>query len=93
MSLSSTQCRAARAVLRWSQLDLEAASRVAKKTIADFETDARQPYERTLDALRAALEKAGVEIIEDGESSEGGGQGARLKKPARKPRAKAKQDA
>lgn len=62
--------------MNWSQGQLEAAAKVAKKTIADFEREARQPYPRTLDALREALEAAGVEFI----AENGGGPGVRLKK-------------
>lgn len=63
-------------MLTWSQDQLEAAAKVAKKTIADFEREARQPYPRTLEALRAALEAAGVEFI----AENGGGPGVRLAK-------------
>jgi transcriptional regulator with XRE-family HTH domain len=92
LSLSPAECRAARALLKWSQRDLEAAAKVAQKTITDFELENRTPYERTLDALRAALEKAGVELIPEGGTSHAGGPGARLKRrPARKPKAKPEQ--
>jgi len=63
-------------MLNWSQGELEAASKVAKKTIADFEREARTPYDRTLAAIRAALEAAGVEFIPADEK----GPGVRLKK-------------
>lgn len=76
MELDPAQCRAARALLNWSQSDLEVAAKVAKKTIADFEREARQPYARTLEALRVALEAAGVEFIPEN----GGGAGVRLRK-------------
>ncbi|MDI3307687.1 MAG: helix-turn-helix transcriptional regulator [Acetobacteraceae bacterium] len=75
--MTPAQCRAARALLNWSQDQLEAAAKVARKTIADFEREARQPYDRTLAAIRAALEAAGVEFIEEN----GGGPGVRLRKP------------
>lgn len=52
------------------------AAKVAKKTIADFEREVRRPYARTLEALRAALEAAGVEFIPEN----GGGAGVRLRK-------------
>ena len=76
MRLEPTQCRAARALLNWSQDQLEAAASVAKKTIADFERGSRQPYPRTVQAIRTALEAAGVEFIEEN----GGGPGVRLRK-------------
>lgn len=76
MSVLPAQIRAGRALVNWSQNDLVAASKVAKKTIADFEREARQPYARTLAAIRTALETAGVEFIEEN----GGGPGVRLVK-------------
>jgi len=76
VELSPAQCRAARALINWSQAQLEAASQVAKKTIADFEREARAPYPRTIEAIRAALEAAGVEFV----AENGGGAGVRLKR-------------
>jgi transcriptional regulator with XRE-family HTH domain len=72
------QCRAARALLGWSQGDLEAASRVGKATIANFERGASTPFDRTLADLRRALEAAGVIFLD----SNGGGPGVRLRTPS-----------
>ncbi|ARQ08623.1 helix-turn-helix domain-containing protein [Rhizobium etli] len=77
MCLSSAQCRAARALLGWSQDQLAAASKVAKATIANFEAGKRAPYERTLQDIRESLESAGVQFIPEN----GGGVGVRLAKP------------
>jgi transcriptional regulator with XRE-family HTH domain len=66
MSFSAAQCRAARALLSWSQGELATASKVATKTIADFERGARAPYERTLADMQRALESAGIEFINGG---------------------------
>jgi transcriptional regulator with XRE-family HTH domain len=60
--LTPPQCRAARALLGWSQDDLATASKVAKATIANFELGKSAPYKRTLEDLRRALEAAGVEF-------------------------------
>ena len=76
MEITPAQCRAARALLNWSQDQLETAAKVARKTIADFEREVRRTYARTLEALRAALEAAGVEFIPEN----GGGAGVRLRK-------------
>ena len=73
MPIVPEQCRAARALLNWSQDELEAASKVAKKTIADFERGASVPYERTLRDLQDALEAGGVDFIPEN----GGGAGVR----------------
>lgn len=75
MSLKPSQCRAARALLGWSQDDLEAKSGVSKKTIADFEREAQIPYDRTLRELELAVEAAGAQLIPEN----GGGAGVRLK--------------
>jgi hypothetical protein len=51
---------------------------VAKATIANFEAGKREPYPRTLDDLRAALESAGVIFV----AENGEGPGVRLRKGA-----------
>ena len=79
MSINPAQCRAARSLLGWSQLDLSKASKTATKTIADFERGAREPYPRTLEDVRGAIERAGVEFIDEN----GGGPGVRLRKPVK----------
>jgi transcriptional regulator with XRE-family HTH domain len=63
MPLSPAQCRAARAFLNWSQEDLVRASRITKKTIADFERGATNPRPNTLAQIAAALEAAGIEFL------------------------------
>ena len=52
--MTPDQCRAARAIVAISQDDLAAQSGVAKATIAAFELGQRQPYPRTIAAIRAA---------------------------------------
>src|SRR4249920_1631504 len=79
--ISSAQLRAARALLRWSALDLATASKVGVATIrraevVDGEVPVTLPNEA---ALRRALEAAGVAFIEDN----GGGEGVRFRKPQR----------
>ena len=75
MSISGSQCRAARALLAWTQDELSSRSAVAKKTIADFETGKRKPYDRTLVDIRAALEAGGVAFVDPN----GMGPGVRLR--------------
>lgn len=77
--ITAAQCRAARALLGWSQDQLSEVSKVAKATIATFETGKRAPYERTLVDLRSALESAGVSLMSDGEAVDGG-EGVRFRK-------------
>src|SRR5688572_13685938 len=77
VSISPTQCRSARAILSWSQEELEARSGVKKKTIADFEREARVPHPRNMAAIKRALEKGGVVFI----PQNGGGEGVRVEVP------------
>ncbi len=60
--ITAAQCRAARALLRWSQPQLAAKARVGIVTIQDFESEKRAPRTGTLLALRVALEAAGVKF-------------------------------
>ncbi len=78
MTISSEQIRAARALLRWEQKDLAAASKVSLPSVKRLESQpgqlAAQP--RTVDALVAALEAGGVVFV----AENGEGPGVRLRK-------------
>lgn len=74
-ALTSSQCRAGRALVEWSQQQLSQAAAIDLQTIADFEKRFRSADETTRRRLRAALEAAGVVFI----AENGGGAGARLK--------------
>lgn len=75
--ISPAQCRAGRALVRMNQQQLAKAAEVSTKTVADFEREIeRQLNVRTLRAIRAALEAAGVELIPEN----GGGEGVRFRK-------------
>jgi transcriptional regulator with XRE-family HTH domain len=63
MTFTPAQCRAARALLNWSQQDLVAHSKITKKTIADFERGATHPRAQTLAQIAAAFEAAGIEFL------------------------------
>lgn len=76
MLISPAQCRGARAMLEWSQTALADAAQVSRATVVDFERSARVPHPNNLAAIRAALEAAGVEFIDEN----GGGHGVRLQK-------------
>ena len=58
MTLSPAQCRAARALLNWTQEDLVEHCKITEKTIADFERGATQPRAQTLAQITAAFEAA-----------------------------------
>lgn len=76
MLCSSLQSRAGRALLNWSQDDLATHARLAKRTIANFEGDARMAHPETAAAIAAALQDAGVILIPEGDE----GVGVRIKK-------------
>ena len=69
------QSKMARAALGWGVRDLAAAAKVSPDTIARLERG-ETLYPRTVEAIRAALETAGVEFIPEN----GGGAGVRLRK-------------
>jgi transcriptional regulator with XRE-family HTH domain len=69
--MTPSQCRAARALLNWSQDDLEIAARVSKKTIADFERDQRSQQSRTIEAIEVALTAHGIIFIPQNGEGEG----------------------
>ncbi|HET9861897.1 MAG TPA: hypothetical protein VFP37_00525 [Steroidobacteraceae bacterium] len=74
-ALTAAQCRAARALIEWTQAQLSQSASIDIQTIADFERRVRKADETTRRRLRAALEAAGVVFI----SEDGGGAGARLR--------------
>lgn len=76
VTINALQCRMARAALLLGVRELAALAKVSPSTIARFETG-ELLKERTVDAIRAALETAGVEFI----PQNGGGPGVRLKNP------------
>jgi transcriptional regulator with XRE-family HTH domain len=76
--MTPAQCRAARALLDWSQDDLAQAAEVGVVTLRQFERGATEPRRAILAALRRALEEAGVRFID-----RGGGPGVRLREPGR----------
>jgi transcriptional regulator with XRE-family HTH domain len=76
------QIKAARALLGWSQGDLAQHSSISEPTIARLESVdgpvAGRP--KTADKIRGALEKAGIQFIDEN----GGGPGVRLRRRQRK---------
>ncbi|HXN69129.1 MAG TPA: helix-turn-helix transcriptional regulator, partial [Bradyrhizobium sp.] len=55
-------CRAARALLDWTQQDIANLARVSVVTIRNFENEKSTPQRATLDVIQRALEAAGVEF-------------------------------
>jgi hypothetical protein len=61
--MTPTQCRAARGLIGMSQAGLAAAAALPLTTIVDYETSLSFAGEEAdLDAIRDALEKAGIEF-------------------------------
>ena len=80
---SPAQCRAARALLNWTQAVLAERAGVARKTIADFELATRTLHIRTRRDITATLEAAGIEFtfVENG-NGHTGGEGVRFARKA-----------
>lgn len=74
--ITPAQCRAARALIDWSQQQLADAAKVGVVTIRQFEGGASAPRNATLTVIRAALEAAGVIFV----AENGEGPGVRLRK-------------
>jgi predicted transcriptional regulator len=75
MILRPVQCRMARAALGMGVRELAASAKVSTDTVARLERG-EELKERTVEAIRRALEEAGVEFIDEN----GGGPGVRLRK-------------
>lgn len=62
--MSPEQCRAARGWLGWSQQELADRAKVGLSTLRDFEGRRRKPIANNLEAIRRALEVAGIEFTD-----------------------------
>jgi transcriptional regulator with XRE-family HTH domain len=63
IDLTPRHVRAARALLAWSQQDLAKNAGVATSTVADFERGQRTPVANNAQAIRDALETAGIRFL------------------------------
>lgn len=75
--IAAAQSRAGRGLLAWSQQELAGAAGVGLSTVRDLETDRRAVSAEKQRMIRRALERAGVEMIENGT-----GPGVRLRRTA-----------
>jgi transcriptional regulator with XRE-family HTH domain len=78
--ITAEQCRAARALLGWSQQQLANISEIGVVTVHQLEAGTSEPRRATLQAIKRAFETAGVEFIEEN----GGGLGVRFRKPRKR---------
>jgi transcriptional regulator with XRE-family HTH domain len=74
---TATQCRMARAALRWDILELAAKAGVGRATVSRFEAEQLTPRPATVAVIQRAFEEAGVTFRGEGcvcapaESAEG----------------------
>ena len=73
------QIRAARSLLGWKQTDLAVAAGVSEISVKNIERGATDARGSTLAKIQAAFEAAGLEIIQAGSPSLGGGPGVRFR--------------
>jgi transcriptional regulator with XRE-family HTH domain len=84
--LRPEQCRAARALLGWTQAQLAERTGLARKTIADFECNLRSFHFRTLRDITSAFQDAGIEFTWEDDPNEGEALGIRMvKRPVSSP--------
>lgn len=76
MTILPQQVRAARGLIDWSQAALADKAGVSLSTVKDFEAGRRSPIPANLQAVRFALEAAGVIFV----AENGEGPGVRLRK-------------
>jgi transcriptional regulator with XRE-family HTH domain len=74
--ITPEQCRAARALLGWTQDNLAEAAHVGVVTIRNFEMQRTMPRHATLVVIRQTLEQAGIIFID----ANGDGPGVRVKR-------------
>lgn len=79
--MTPAQSRAARGLLEWSQDQLAQASHLGLSTIRDFEKGRRVPTHNNLEAIQRALEAAGVQFLDDGQTAGGVGVALRSETP------------
>ncbi len=76
--ITPAQCRAARGLLNWSQGALAEAAGVGLSSVVDLEKERRAVSQEIKGKIRAAIERAGVQLLDQN----GNGDGARLTKPS-----------
>lgn len=75
--ITGPQIRAARSLIGWTQEELAAEAGVSVDSVKRAERSTSDPRSSTLEAIRLAVEKAGVIFLEAGDD---GGSGVRFKR-------------
>lgn len=73
--ITPDQCRAARAMLNWSQTKFASKASIARATLAEFESGKRVPILNNLNSIQNTFVQEGIEFIPEN----GGGAGVRLR--------------
>src|SRR6516164_4903478 len=73
--ITSSQCRAARGLLDWTQQELADRAGIGIVTVRQVEAGLSKPRRATLEVIERAMEAAGIEFID----GNGGGPGVRLR--------------
>jgi transcriptional regulator with XRE-family HTH domain len=63
--MSPEQVRAARNWLEWTQAELADRAKVGLSTVKDYEAGKRAPIANNLEAIKGALEAAGIKFTDD----------------------------
>lgn len=71
MSLTSGQCRMARAAVGLTQSELARKANISTTTLTAFESGQRAPYDRTLRDVRTVFEELGITFLEPDERGAG----------------------
>jgi ribosome-binding protein aMBF1 (putative translation factor) len=69
--ITAAQCRAARALLHWSQEQLGRASDISPTAIRLYEVEQAVPTASQLKALEKALKAAGIEFVSEQDQTVG----------------------
>ncbi len=64
--------RAARSWLNWLQSELAKRAKVSLSTVRDYETGRRNPIPNNVEAMKRAIEEAGIEFVFDQEGNPAG---------------------
>ena len=82
--MTPNQSKAARGLLGWSQPELVKKSGMSIATVKRFESGFAPVSDEAVEAMKDALEKAGIDFLAVGEPSQGGGEGVRYSRRGKK---------